>query len=79
MKLALLLDKMTTSDKISAMEQLWNELCRKPEDLPSSGWHNKILSGREKRVREGKANFSNLADTKDKVRKASIASRLQRS
>jgi len=79
MKLALPLDKMTTSDKISAMEQLWNELCRKPEDVPSPGWHNKILSGREKRVREGKANLSNLANAKDRLRKASIARRLQRS
>jgi len=78
MKLALPLDKMTTSDKISAMEQLWNELCRKPEDVPAPAWHKNILSGREKRVREGKAKLSNLADTKDKVRKASIARRLQR-
>jgi hypothetical protein len=64
------LDKMTTADKLSVMEQLWDELCRAPEDIPSPAWHEKLLSGREKRAREGKASFSDLADAKDRIRKA---------
>jgi len=64
------LDKMTTLDKLSAMEQLWEELCRAPQDVPSPAWHEKVLSGREKRLQEAKASFSELADAKDRVRKA---------
>jgi hypothetical protein len=64
------LDKMTTADKLSAMEQLWDELCRTPEEVPSPAWHKEVLSRREERAREGKASFSDLAGAKDRIRKA---------
>jgi hypothetical protein len=69
-KLVLPLNKMTTSDKLSAMGQLWDELCRSPQVVPSPAWHGEILSDREKRVRKGRARFSDLADAKDRIRKA---------
>lgn len=70
MKLVLPLDKMTTADKLSAMEQLWDDLCRSPQGVPSPAWHGEILSDREKRVRKGRARFSDLADAKNNIRKA---------
>ena len=70
MKPALPLDKMTTSDKLAVMEQLWDDLCRDPEKVPSPNWHAEVLAGREERVREGKATFSNLPDAEDRIRKA---------
>jgi hypothetical protein len=33
------LDKMTTEDKLAVMEQLWEDLCRNPESVPSPSWH----------------------------------------
>lgn len=70
MRPALPLDKMTTSDKLSVMEQLWDDLCREPDQVPSPSWHGEVLSGREKRVREGQARFSDLAEAKERIRKA---------
>jgi len=35
MEFVLPLDEMTTLDKLSAMEQLWEDLCRSPESVPS--------------------------------------------
>lgn len=69
MELVLPLDKMTTKDKLRAMEQLWDDLCRNPADVPSPPWHEEALLARERRVREGKARFSNLADAKKRVRR----------
>ena len=69
MKPLLPLDKMTTSDKLSVMEELWDDLCRAAEEVPSPTWHEKVLSGREERVREGQASFSDLADAKGRIRK----------
>ena len=63
------LEKMTTEDKIAAMEVLWEDLCRNPESVPSPSWHEDVLAAREKRVREGKANFSDLAVAKERIRK----------
>jgi len=70
MKPALPLDRMSTSDKLSVMEQLWDDLCRTPEQVPSPAWHERALAGREKRVRDGEARFTDLADAKDRIRKA---------
>ena len=72
MEFALPVDEMTTKDKLSAMELLWDNLCRRPEDIPSPHWHGDTLSVREKRVREGKAKFADLDQVKDRVRKASL-------
>lgn len=62
------LDKMSTSDKLAAMEQLWEDLCRNPESVPSPAWHGNVLSGREKRVKEGKSKFTTLDKAKDRIR-----------
>ncbi len=65
------LSEMTTADKLEAMEKLWEDLCRNTEALPSPAWHENVLSSREKRVQEGRATFSTLADIKDRIRKSS--------
>jgi len=66
---ALPLDEMSTPDKLALMEQLWEALCRTPDDVVSPSWHGEILSEREKRVREGKAKFSDLVEVEDRLRK----------
>lgn len=68
MKILLPLDKMSTAEKLSAMERLWEDLCRKPEDVPSPKWHGEVLSKREKMIREGKAGFSALEEAKNRLR-----------
>ncbi len=64
------LDEMTTEDKLAAMEQLWEDLCRNPESVPSPAWHGDVLLEREKQVQEGRAKFSALDEVKDRIRKS---------
>ena len=64
------LDEMTTEDKLAAMEQLWEDLCRNPESLPSPAWHGDVLLEREKQVQEGSAKFSAFDEVKDRIRKS---------
>ena len=61
---------MTISEKLSAMERLWDDLCRDPRNVPSPEWHKPILAERAKRVKEGKAGFIELDEAKDRVRKS---------
>ena len=68
MDLNLPLNKMTTLDKIAAMERLWDDLCRDPESIPSPGWHTDVLSAREKRINDGKAKFTPFDLAKEKIR-----------
>jgi len=64
------LDKMTVSEKLLAIELLWDDLCRSPDDVPSPEWHKAILAEREKKVVDGDASFSDLNEAKKRIRKA---------
>ncbi len=70
MEFALPLDQMTTEDKLAAMEQLWEDLSSSPESVPSPSWHEDVLSAREKRVREGSAEFVAFDLAKDRIKKS---------
>jgi hypothetical protein len=71
MDIALPLDKMTTADKLSLMELLWDDLCRAPGDVPTPAWHGEVLAEREQLLREGKTQFCDFAEVCDRLRKAS--------
>ena len=68
MNISLPLDKMTTSDKLSVMEKLWDDLCRDPSSIPSPDWHRNLLEAREQKIIEGKAEFHTLEATKNRIR-----------
>ena len=69
MKAFLPLDQMTTEDKLLAMEQLWEDLSRTPEQVPSPAWHGEVLAERERRVADGTARFLSLQEVLAAVRK----------
>ena len=52
MSIVLPLDKMTIPDKLRAMEQIWDDLQRASDDVPSPAWHRDVLAARELRVRD---------------------------
>lgn len=62
------LDRMTTADKLRALEEIWDDLCRGPEDVPSPSWHGDVLGDRERRVREGSAEFIDWSQAKQDIR-----------
>lgn len=64
------LKNMTVSEKLAAIELLWDDLCRCPEDVPSPDWHGTILAEREKKLQDGEASFSDLSETKKRIKKA---------
>lgn len=41
------LDTMTVKEKLRAMEEIWADLRRQPETVPSPNWHRDVLDGRE--------------------------------
>jgi hypothetical protein len=52
------LDQMTLSEKLRALEGLWDDLSRTPADVPAPDWHGEVLREREKGVEEGKSRFT---------------------
>ena len=68
MQVALPLDKMTVADKLRALEEIWSDLQRRPEDVPSPAWHADVLRAREDRVRDGTSHFGDWTDAKRRIR-----------
>ncbi len=63
------LNKMSTADKLRVVEDIWDDLCHTPADVPSPAWHNDILQAREERIRNGESVFIDWDEAKDQIRK----------
>ena len=70
MDIVLPLNEMTTAEKLSVMELLWDDLCRSPENLSSPAWHGEVLAAREQLLQDGQTGFSDFAEVRDRLRKA---------
>ncbi len=70
MNITLPLNEMTTADKLSMMELLWDDLCRNAKDLPTPAWHGEELAAREQLLKEGKTEFCDFEEARDRLRKA---------
>jgi len=70
MSVTLQLDQMSTKEKITIMESLWDSLCQKSEDIASPSWHVQALNQREKDIKEGLDSFSDWEEAKINIRKS---------
>ena len=68
MNVALPLDRMTAAEKLQLIEEIWDDLARVPESVPSPDWHGEVLRERERRVAEGKTRFLDIPEAKQCVR-----------
>jgi gamma-glutamyl phosphate reductase len=68
MNLELPLDQMTTAEKLRALEQIWEDLSRTSQEVPSPNWHADILQARERRVQEGSSQFVDWIEAKQQIR-----------
>jgi hypothetical protein len=68
MEYTLPLERMTTAEKMHVLEEIWDNLCQTPEDVPSPAWHEEILRNREERVRERSARFTDWSQAKQEIR-----------
>ncbi len=61
------LDRMSTLDKLRALEKIRDDLQRTPGEVPSPSWHEDILREREKEYNEGSSGFSDWPEAKKKI------------
>ena len=67
MDITLPLDQMTRAEKLRAMEALWDDLCRREEDVPVPQWHKDLLDERERLVEQGNARFIDWETAKKRI------------
>ena len=70
MAITMPLDQMTTTEKLLTMENIWDDLCRKADKIPSPLWHKKILDQREENLQKRIDVFSDWEDAKKNIRES---------
>ncbi len=68
MDVVLPLDRMTTAEKLRAMETLWADLSRNADTFESPAWHADFLRERQQRIAEGKETFVDWEEAKRQLR-----------
>jgi hypothetical protein len=68
MDVTLPLDKMTIADKLRILEEVWDDLQRTAENVPSPAWHADVLRAREKRLQTGSSTFTDWDKAKNNIR-----------
>jgi len=68
MQASLPLNKMTVTEKLVIMNQIWDDLMRNPDDIPSPEWHSEVLSARAERITNGQAHFKDFDSVKSELR-----------
>lgn len=62
------LKKMSTADRLQAMEALWDSMLYENEEIDTPKWHEDILEERKRIIANGSAKFISLAELKASCR-----------
>ncbi len=62
------IDRMSTAERLQAMEQLWEALSRSPSDVPSPRWQGEVLAERKARAERGEVKFLTLEQLRARLR-----------
>ena len=62
------LNEMTRAEKLVAIDQIWDDLMKNPNEIPTPAWHKQVLAARTERVRNGEAQFQDWEESKSKLR-----------
>jgi len=55
-------EKMTISERIQAMEVLWDSLIRHNAEIESPQWHYDVLNERKRKISSGESEFISLEE-----------------
>ena len=61
------IERMSVSERLQTMEQLWDSLCRDAA-LPSPEWHREGLAEKKARAQSGEAKFLTLDQLRSRLR-----------
>lgn len=62
------IESFTIAEKLLLMERLWEDLSRRPANVPVPDWHGDILSQRLAAVQEGRTSFVEWEVAKQRLR-----------
>jgi hypothetical protein len=60
--------EMSMAERLQALEQLWDAVCRDDAEVPSPAWHASVLEERQARAARGESRFLTLNEVKARLR-----------
>jgi len=66
--ISLPLDQMSKTEKLMALEALWEDLTKSEAEHPSPSWHKDELAATEQRVKSDKEQFVDWEEAKKRLR-----------
>ncbi len=69
MSVTLPLDRMTTAEKLDAMEAIWSDLSRESAAFPTPAWHATVLAERKAAAQAGQATYSDWDEARARLRR----------
>jgi putative addiction module component (TIGR02574 family) len=58
---------MSVTERLRAIDQLWDSLSRRGDEIPSPDWHQDVLADRKARAKRGEAKFLTLDQLKSRL------------
>jgi Putative addiction module component. len=58
---------MSIEEKFQTMENIWDDLCKKADNISSPPWHEKVLNDRENAISNGYNVFVDLHSAKKNI------------
>jgi hypothetical protein len=58
---------MSVTERLQAMDQLWESLTRAGNEIPSPDWHQDVLADRKARAQRGEATFLTLEQLRSRL------------
>ncbi len=62
------IEKMSVTERLQVMDQLWDSLNRHSDEIPSPDWHRDVLADRKARAQRGEAKFLTLDQLRSRLR-----------
>jgi putative addiction module component (TIGR02574 family) len=69
------LEKMSVTERLKAIDQLWDSLNRSGDEIPSPDWHQDVLAERKARAQRGEAKFLTLDQLRSRLCNSGSATR----
>jgi len=62
------LNRMTTAQKLEAIDEIWSDLRRNADQVPSPHWHADVLDARRHRLERGETQLHDWDAAKQRLR-----------
>ena len=61
------IQKMSSVERLSTMEALWDAMCHEEKEPTSPDWHGELLEARRAKIASGEAKFVSLDEAKKRI------------